>query len=52
MHPYLAAKVEAEVDKLVNIGFVREVKYPIWLAKVVLVKKKKWQTWVRIAFQN
>lgn len=40
MHHDMAAKVEVEVNKLVNIGSVREVQYPIWLAYIVLVKKK------------
>ena len=28
-----------EVDKLLDIGFVRESFYPSWLANLVLVKK-------------
>jgi hypothetical protein len=40
-------KVEAaktEVRRLLNVGFIREVTYPVWLANVVVVKKKngKW----------
>ncbi|KAM2913348.1 hypothetical protein COP2_044016 [Malus domestica] len=31
--------VETEVEKLKDIGFVREVNYPTWVANVVLVKK-------------
>lgn len=37
MHPDLAAKVETEVDKVVNAGFIREVQFPIWLANVVSI---------------
>ncbi|XP_028085335.1 uncharacterized protein LOC114286368 [Camellia sinensis] len=40
--PELTAQIEAEVDKLINAGFIREVKYPTWLANIVPVKKKKW----------
>lgn len=40
MHPDLAAKVVAEVDKLVKTDFVRGVKYPVWLANIVPFKKK------------
>lgn len=34
-----------EVDKLVKVGFIREVTYLNWLANVVLVKKanRKWR---------
>ncbi|KAM1262100.1 hypothetical protein ACFX2G_027878 [Malus domestica] len=31
--------MKAEVEKLKDIGFVREVNYPTWVANVVLVKK-------------
>ena len=32
--------INDEVDKLLNIGSVREVQYPDWLANVVVVPKK------------
>lgn len=34
-----------EVEKLLTVGFIREVYYPEWLANVVMVKKSngKWQ---------
>ena len=37
-----------EVDNLLRAGFIREVKYPEWLANVVLVPKKggKWRVCV------
>jgi hypothetical protein len=40
---FTAAK--AEVQRLLDIGFIREVDYPSWLANVVMVKKKngKWR---------
>ncbi|KAM1165665.1 hypothetical protein ACFX2G_025488 [Malus domestica] len=31
--------MKAEVEKLKNIGFIRKVNYPTWVANVVLVKK-------------
>ena len=34
--------VNEEVQKLLDIGSVREVHYPDWLANVVVVRKKKW----------
>ncbi|XP_034197970.1 uncharacterized protein LOC117613470 [Prunus dulcis] len=38
--PELLSQIEAEVDKLIAAGFIREVKYPTWIANIVLVKKK------------
>ena len=37
--------INAEVDKLLQAGAIREVEYPKWLANVVLVKKEngKWR---------
>ena len=37
--------VEEQVQALLEAGFIREVKYPLWLANVVLVKKSngKWR---------
>jgi hypothetical protein len=36
---------KAEVQRLLDAGFIREVDYPSWLANVVMVKKKngKWR---------
>jgi hypothetical protein len=31
---------KAEVQRLLDTGFIREVAYPLWLANVVIVKKK------------
>jgi hypothetical protein len=37
--------VEAEVQRLQDAKVIREVKYPVWLANTILVKKKngKWR---------
>jgi hypothetical protein len=37
--------VKAEVQRLLDTGFIREVTYPQWLANVVMVRKKngKWR---------
>ena len=37
--------IQAEVDNLLDAGFIREVKYPEWLGNVVVVPKKggKWR---------
>ena len=43
-HPDRQQIIQAEVDNLLEAGFIREVKYPEWLANVVVVLKKggKW----------
>ena len=37
--------VAKEVEKLLEVGFIREVFYPEWLANVIMVKKNndKWR---------
>ena len=37
--------IAEEVDKLLKVGFIREVNYPNWVSNVVLVKKAngKWR---------
>ena len=32
--------IQAEVDNLLALGFIREIKYPEWLANVVVVPKE------------
>ena len=32
--------IQTEVDSLLRAGFIREVKYPKWLANVMVVPKK------------
>ena len=44
--------INEEVQKLINIGSVREVQYPDWLANVVVVKKKNGKCHVCIDFIN
>jgi hypothetical protein len=36
---------KAEVQRLLDVGFIREVAYPKWLSNIVMVKKKneKWR---------
>ena len=40
--------IQTEVDNLLKVDFIREVKYPEWLANVVVVPKKggKWRVCV------
>ena len=39
----LIPQIETEVNKLIKVGFIREVQYPEWIAKIILVKKKNGQ---------
>ena len=47
-HPDRHAIIQAEVDNLLHNGFIRAMKYPKWLANVVVVPKKgnKWRVCV------
>ena len=47
-HPDRHQIIKTEVDNLIAVGFIREVKYPEWLANVVVVPKKggKWHVCV------
>ena len=39
-HPDLHQVIQTEVDNLLEAEFIREIKYPEWLANVVVVPKK------------
>ena len=47
-HPNLHWIIRTEVDNLLRAGFIREVKYPEWLANVLVIPKKggKWRVCV------
>ena len=47
-HPDRHLVIQIEVDNLLHNGFIRAVKYPEWLANVVVVLKKgdKWRVCV------
>ena len=32
--------IQTEVDNLLKVGFIKEVKYPEWLTNVMVVQKK------------
>ena len=44
-HPDRHQVIQSEVENLLEVGFIREIKCPEWLANVVLVPKKgrKWR---------
>ena len=47
-HPDRHQIIQSEVDNLLKARFIREVKYPKWLANIVVVPKKggKWRVCV------
>ena len=48
LYPDCHQIIQTEVDNLLRVGFIREVKYPEWLANMVVVLKKggKWRVCV------
>ena len=50
--PEILPQIEAEVDKLIAAGFIREVKYPIWVSSIVPIKKKNGQTRICVDFRD
>lgn len=54
LEPNRAKTLNDEVDKLLKIGSILEVKYPDWLANPVVVKKKngKWRVCIHFTDLN
>ncbi|KAM1124922.1 hypothetical protein ACFX2B_039780 [Malus domestica] len=50
--PELEVQIKAEIDKLIDVGFIRGVQYYTWLASIVPVKKKNGQISVCIDFRD
>ncbi|KAA0063066.1 uncharacterized protein E6C27_scaffold468G001830 [Cucumis melo var. makuwa] len=50
--PGLDPKIEVEVNKLIEVGFIREVKYLKWIANIVPVRKKNGQLRVCVNFRD
>lgn len=50
--PELVVQIKDEIDKLINVGFIREVYYPKWLANIVPVKKKNGQVRICVDFRD
>ncbi|KAL4010597.1 hypothetical protein IC575_030098 [Cucumis melo] len=50
--PELISQIEEEVNKLIEAGFIREVKYPTWIANIVPVRKKNGQLRVCVDFRD
>ncbi|KAA0042128.1 ty3-gypsy retrotransposon protein [Cucumis melo var. makuwa] len=50
--PELISQIEEEVNKLIEAGFIREVKYPTWIANIVPVREKNGQLRVYVDFRD
>ena len=48
--PELVPEIEKEVNKLIEARFIREVKYPTWIANIVPVTKKNGQLCICVDF--
>ncbi|XP_060180738.1 uncharacterized protein LOC132610466 [Lycium barbarum] len=48
----LVPLIETEVNKLIEAGFIREVKYPTWISSIVPVRKKNGQIRVCVDFRD
>jgi len=48
----LVPKIEKEVNKLIEAGFIRDVKYPTWIANIVPISKKTEQLRICVKFQD
>ncbi|KAL0327107.1 UNVERIFIED_CONTAM: Pro-Pol polyprotein [Sesamum angustifolium] len=44
--------LHGEVNKLIEVGFIREVKYPMWISSIVPVRKKNGQIRVCVDFRD
>jgi hypothetical protein len=44
--------VTVKVERLLDVGFIREVTYPQWLANVVMVRKKNGKWWMCTDFTD
>ena len=51
-HPDCHQIIQAEVYNLLKVGFIIEVKYPKWLANVVVVPKKRGKWRVCVDYTN
>ncbi|KAL0451749.1 UNVERIFIED_CONTAM: Transposon Tf2-12 polyprotein [Sesamum latifolium] len=50
--PELIPLIETEVNKLIEVGFIREVKYPMWISSIVPVREKNGQIRVCVDFRD
>ncbi|XP_070039298.1 uncharacterized protein [Nicotiana tomentosiformis] len=50
--PDLVSLIKSEVNKLIEAGFICEVKYPTWVSSIVTVRKKNGQIRVCVDFRD
>ena len=48
----IETQIKEEINKLLNVGFIKPIHHPTWLANVVLVKKKNGEIRVCIDFRD
>jgi len=48
----LVPEIEKEVTKLIEAGFIREVKYPIWIANIMPIRKTNEQLHIYVDFRD
>ncbi|KAL0420211.1 UNVERIFIED_CONTAM: hypothetical protein Slati_3044000 [Sesamum latifolium] len=52
LRPDLIPRIETEVNKLIDVGFIKEVKYPTWISSIVPVKKNNGQIRICVDFRD
>ena len=50
--PKLVSQIETKIDKLINVGFIKEVKYSKWIVNIIPIKKKNGQISVCVDFRH
>jgi len=50
--PKLVPEIEKEVNKLIEVGFIGEIKYLMWIANIAPVRKKNGQLHICVDFQD
>ena len=51
-HPECREVIKREVDRLLAVGFNREIQYPKWLSNVVVVPKKNGKSRMCVDYSN
>lgn len=51
-HPEIKEEIEEKIQKLIDASFMKLIKHPIWLANIVLIKKKNDQMRICINSYN
>lgn len=50
--PELEVQIKEEIQKLLDVGFIKPIQHPIWLANIVPVKKNNGQIRCCIDFRD